>query len=106
MSQQSPLQLTFIVCGAGLGGLATAIALRRSGQNVIVLEAAKELNEVGAGIQVPPNTSRLIDAWGLFEKFKQKVVWPANINMRRYSTGEVIGPTPLKPKMSELYGYP
>ncbi|KAI9497287.1 hypothetical protein BDB00DRAFT_926145 [Zychaea mexicana] len=94
------------IVGGGLGGLATAIALRRAGHNVTVYEGAKELSEVGAGIQVPPNTSRLLDAWGLFDRFKQKVVWPANINMRRYNTGEVIGPTPLKPKMIELYGYP
>ncbi|KAI8144074.1 hypothetical protein BJV82DRAFT_513499 [Fennellomyces sp. T-0311] len=98
--------LNIAIVGGGLGGLATAIALRRAGHDVTVYEGAKELSEVGAGIQVPPNTSRLLDAYGLFERFKEKVVWPANINMRRYDTGAIIGPTPLKPLMIEKYGYP
>lgn len=38
---------TAIVVGAGLGGLATAIALRRSGWTVTVLEAASQVGEVG-----------------------------------------------------------
>lgn len=98
--------ISVLVVGGGLGGLATAIALRRSGHQVTVLEGAKQLSEVGAGIQVPPNTSRILDAWGLLDEFKTKVVWPSNINMRRYCTGEVIGATPLKPIMTEKYGYP
>jgi salicylate hydroxylase len=40
------------ICGAGIGGLATAIALRKAGIKVTVLEAAIELGEIGAGINV------------------------------------------------------
>jgi salicylate hydroxylase len=40
------------ICGAGIGGLAAAIAMRRAGCKVTVLEAAAELGEIGAGIQV------------------------------------------------------
>lgn len=40
------------LCGAGIGGLAAAIALCRAGAKVTVLEAASELGEIGAGIQV------------------------------------------------------
>ena len=42
------------ICGAGIGGVAAAIALRRAGVKVTVLEAAAELGEIGAGIQVRP----------------------------------------------------
>jgi salicylate hydroxylase len=95
-----------IINGGGLGGLAASIALARKGHKVIVLEGAPELNEVGAGIQIPPNSTRIIREFGLEEKFLEKIVWPANINFRRYSTGAIIGATPLHPTMTETYGYP
>ena len=44
-----------LVVGAGIGGLTTAIALRRVGIDVVVLEQAPELREVGAGISLWPN---------------------------------------------------
>jgi salicylate hydroxylase len=95
-----------IIVGAGLGGLAAAVALRRKGHAVHVLEGASELKEIGAGIQIPPNSTRLLERWGLKEALQEKVVWPKAIHMRRYKTGEVIGVTPLDPAMSMSYGYP
>lgn len=52
---QSPVQLDVIVVGAGLGGLASAISVAQAGHNVTVFESAKELAEVGAGLQLTPN---------------------------------------------------
>ena len=43
------------IVGAGLGGLAAAIALRRQGFEVLVYEQAPELSEFGAGINISPN---------------------------------------------------
>jgi salicylate hydroxylase len=58
-------ELKVIVVGAGIGGLQTALALGADGHKVTVLESVKEFLEVGAGIRVPPNSSRLSLSWGI-----------------------------------------
>lgn len=63
MSNKASLDV--IVVGAGIGGLATAIALRKAGHNVKILERSALSREVGAAITVPPNASRILRAWGL-----------------------------------------
>ncbi|KAL6248338.1 hypothetical protein RBB50_004593 [Rhinocladiella similis] len=63
----APVQVHVGVCGAGLGGLAAAIALQRGGAEVTILEAATELGEIGAGIQIFPNVSRYVIRWGVDE---------------------------------------
>ena len=118
------MRLKIIICGAGLGGLGAAIALARKGHDVIVVESAKGLSEVrlpliyfrgfrrltkfqvGAGIQIPPNSSRILYQYGLGEKFLEKVVWPQHFAFRRYATGELLGTTPLNPHLTQKYGYP
>ncbi|ANB14630.1 hypothetical protein AWJ20_2235 [Sugiyamaella lignohabitans] len=95
-----------IVCGGGLGGLGCAIGLALNGHHVIVLEAASEINEVGAGIQIPPNCVKVLNEYGVAEKLKKYVTKPANINLRRYSTGEILNATKLDPHMTETYGFP
>jgi salicylate hydroxylase len=95
-----------VVVGAGIGGLASALFLRKKGHKVIVLESAKQLSEIGAGIQIPPNTVRILHNQGLTPRFLEKVVVPFSINLRRYSTGEILKPTPLNPLMSQLVGHP
>jgi 2-polyprenyl-6-methoxyphenol hydroxylase-like FAD-dependent oxidoreductase len=58
---------TAVVVGGGLGGLTAAVALRRVGWRVTVLERAPEFGEVGAGIGIMPNAMRALDALGLGE---------------------------------------
>ncbi|KJZ75162.1 hypothetical protein HIM_05356 [Hirsutella minnesotensis 3608] len=57
--------LNVLVVGAGIAGLSTAISLRRSGHCVHVYERSSFKNEVGAAINVPPNATRFLVAWGL-----------------------------------------
>ncbi|KAF5694894.1 salicylate hydroxylase [Fusarium globosum] len=57
--------LNVIVVGAGIGGLATALAFASDGHRVKVLDGVIEFAEVGAGIRVPPNSSRLCKSWGV-----------------------------------------
>ena len=56
------------IVGAGLGGLAAAIALRRQGFEVQVYEQASELAEFGAGINISPNSVKFFEAVGLIGK--------------------------------------
>jgi 2-polyprenyl-6-methoxyphenol hydroxylase-like FAD-dependent oxidoreductase len=57
--------LHVIVAGGGIGGLATAVALQQRGLRVTVLEQARELRELGVGIQLSPNGVGVLAGWGL-----------------------------------------
>lgn len=100
------VKLKIIVVGAGLGGLSTAIALRRRGHRVTVFEKAQGLGEVGAGIQVPPNSSRYLLQWGLGPYLQGKAVEPQAVRMRRWQSGEIISLTKLSPEFRSKYGAP
>ena len=64
------------------------------GHNVIILEATSQLGEVcsgvatliqvGAGIQVPPNSTKVLKYLGIYERFLDDVVWPREINLLRW----------------------
>ncbi|PYH95318.1 FAD binding domain protein [Aspergillus ellipticus CBS 707.79] len=81
--------LDILVVGAGLSGLATAISCAMSGHTVVVLEQAKELAEVGAGLQITPNASRLFSHWKLPEKLWKDAAEPTSLTVHRY-TGEIL----------------
>lgn len=100
------MPFSVLICGAGLGGLSAAIALRLKGHSVLVVEGAPQLGEVGAGIQVPPNSSRILKQYGIYDEVQKCAVLPKNIHFRRYATGVIIGRTPLDPAMTEQYGTP
>lgn len=54
-----------LVIGAGIGGLAAAIALRQRGIEALVLERAEELREVGAGLLLSPNACAVLERLGV-----------------------------------------
>ncbi|KAL2801641.1 hypothetical protein BJX63DRAFT_416863 [Aspergillus granulosus] len=55
-----------IIIGGGIAGLATAVALRGPGREITVLEQSSQLREIGAGISLQPNASKIVeDWWGL-----------------------------------------
>src|SRR5215212_3620940 len=75
--------LRAVVVGAGIGGLATAVALGRAGVEVRVLERAPQLTEVGAGLSLWPNALRALDALGLGDAVRAAGVAQATGGLRR-----------------------
>ena len=83
-------QLHVVIVGAGLAGLAAAISCAAAGHKVTVFEAAKELAEVGAGLQITPNASRLLREWGLEEAIQPLVAEPTVLAVHSYSDGKTL----------------
>jgi 2-polyprenyl-6-methoxyphenol hydroxylase-like FAD-dependent oxidoreductase len=55
------------IVGGGIGGIATAVALHRAGIDAVVYERAPQLREVGAGMMLWPNATRVLRSFGLLE---------------------------------------
>ncbi|KAL7931663.1 hypothetical protein V8C35DRAFT_309182 [Trichoderma chlorosporum] len=68
------------IVGAGIGGLTAAIAVARAGAKVTLLEAAHELGEIGAGIQMLPNVSRFLVRWGVDKIIGENLVSHVDCN--------------------------
>ena len=65
-----------LVSGGGLGGLSAALALAESGFEVTVLEKAAEFTEIGYGIQLGPNATRILKRFGIWEEVRHTAVFP------------------------------
>jgi salicylate hydroxylase len=94
-----------IVVGGGIGGLSAAFALARKGISVRVLERSAEFGEVGAGIQLAPNCTRILSAYGLLEQAKALGVLPASMVMKDALDGTVLTSLDLR-DMEHRYGTP
>ena len=76
-----------IVAGAGIGGLVAALALARAGLRVTVLERLSVLEDVGAGIQLPPNALRVLGQLGLADVLDTRANTPPAVRVRRARDG-------------------
>nr|WP_211201722.1 FAD-dependent monooxygenase [Rhodobacter sp. NTK016B] len=77
-----------IIAGAGIGGLTAALALLQRGFDVTVFEQAPELKELGAGIQIAANGSRVLIELGLEDKLKPIICEAASKEVRLWNTGQ------------------
>src|SRR5437899_8704438 len=92
------------IVGAGLGGLNAAIALRQRGLAVTIYEQADRLGEIGAGIQLSPNASRVLMALGLERQFEAIAFEPDRHVVRNWKTGRIVSATPMKGVFRSQYG--
>src|SRR5260370_25147923 len=94
------------VVGAGIAGLAMGIALDRAGLPYRIYEQATELREVGAGLQLAPNATRLLHRVGLAAQLKENAVRPEFLELRRWDEGTVLGRTVFGDECIRLFGEP
>src|SRR3984893_12704974 len=95
-----------VVIGAGIGGLTAALALLKRGIDVRVYEQSKELKEVGAGIQISSNGTRVLFALGMEAALAKVQVRPERRELRHCSTGETWNWFDLGDKSIERFGTP
>ncbi|KAF8191120.1 hypothetical protein K438DRAFT_1831256 [Mycena galopus ATCC 62051] len=90
------MPLSIIVIGAGIGGLAVAHRLALAGHTVTVLEATTVLEEIGAGLQLSPNATKLLHRWGLKTELEEMSIQPARMVFHRFSDDTKLGQIPIE----------
>lgn len=93
------------IVGGGLGGLSAALALLRRGFDVHVYERAPELLEIGAGVHIGPNCTRILRSFGLGEHLDRIGFRPSRSVFRRWSDGEIIADHAMD-DLAVAYGAP
>lgn len=95
-----------VVAGAGIGGLAAALALAASGARVTVLERRSALAEYGAGLQLSPNATRVLAGLGLLDQLRPIALEPRAVRVRRGRDGADVVRFPLGDHATARYGAP
>ncbi len=95
-----------IIVGGGIGGLAAALACGQAGARPHVFERATEFSQAGAGIQMGPNVTRTLQAWGLADDIKGVGFAPHRLEAKDTQTGQVIGTLRLGRRSLDTYGAP
>ncbi len=95
-----------IVVGAGIGGLTAALTLERAGIDARLFEQAPFLREVGAGIQISPNATRILHRLGLADPLQTYGVRPLATVFRRWEDGRVLARHALADECERVFGAP
>src|SRR5271155_642225 len=94
------------IVGGGIGGRAAALALIRRGIDADVYEQAGELRELGAGVQISANGTRVLYALGLKDALEKVQVLPAGKAIRLWNSGQSWKLFDLGLESVERYGFP
>ena len=96
-------KLSIAIVGAGMGGLAVAATLRRFGVDVQVYEQAPRFARIGAGIQMMPNSMKVLRQIGIEQRLRLVSFAPHSHLNRVWDSGEVTRELPMP---ESLYGAP
>lgn len=100
------LDTDVVIVGGGIGGLAAALAVSRTGRKVCVLEQAAEFAEIGAGIQLGPNVYKMFERLGLVEDINALSSFPDDLMMRDSMSGELVVRIPAGEDFRQRFGFP
>jgi len=103
---RTPSAQPVLVAGAGIGGLAAALALSRQGLDVKLLEQSPELGEIGAGVQLGPNAFAAFDALGAGEAARSLAVYTDEMVMHDALDETLVGRIPLGAAFQQRFGNP
>jgi salicylate hydroxylase len=106
VQQQRRRALRVAIIGAGIGGLAAAVALRQRGVEVALYERASKLEEVGAGLQIGPNGVRVLRALGLGEELRRNAFEPINMVSLKWDDASLRFREPMKGFYEQKFGVP
>jgi salicylate hydroxylase len=95
-----------LIAGAGIGGIVAALALLQRGFDVALYEQAAELGELGAGVQISPNGSRVLRALGLMPAMEAIASVPTTKEMRLFNTDQAWRVQDLGANAEVRYGAP
>ncbi|KAH8812785.1 hypothetical protein F5884DRAFT_316912 [Xylogone sp. PMI_703] len=95
-----------LVIGCGLAGLTVSIALAKAGHTVEIIESAPAISYIGAGIQVSPNSSRILRKLGVDQYIEKYCTEPVDLRMMRWQNGQILVECPLKEPAHKEYMSP
>lgn len=94
------------IIGGGIGGLAAAAVLLRAGFDVQVYERSGTLGEVGAGINIGPNATRILHRLGMGQALERCAIKPMTFDQLRWDDGRILLRSPLGEAAESAYGAP
>jgi salicylate hydroxylase len=104
-SMDSSLSQTVAIAGGGIAGMAAGFAMARAGWQPVIHEQAPAFSEVGAGVQLGPNVTRILREWGLLEELMAVACQPTHLHARLADSGEVLASLDLH-DLGQRYGAP
>lgn len=100
-----PNRARVIIVGAGLGGLACAMAMHYAGFEVVIFEKVREFLRLGDSLGLGENALKLLQRWGLYEELIAIGNKNPNMNIRRWNDGRILATQPLMVGVWKTHGF-